>query len=95
MFKSSIWLRHAWLRHATRCAIGSVDALEAVPIVWRIHSGITTAQGADNYALLNGCATLRERMAAMCVYGCAPSAALLATTGSYLVLDAYFAAGSL
>ena len=72
-----------WIRgHYFGCLsilLGSVDALFAVPIVLRIQDGLQ--QHKDQTI------TLVDRMAAMCVP--------LATTGSYVVLDAYFAAGSL
>jgi len=72
-----------WIRgHYFGCLsllLGSADALFAVPIVLRIQDGL---QQHDIQTI-----TLVDRMAAMCVR--------LATTGSYVVLDAYFAAGNL
>lgn len=72
-----------WIRgHYFGCLcllLGSVDALFAVPIVLRIQDGLQQHEVQT--------ITLVDRMAALCVR--------LATTGSYVVLDAYFAAGSL
>ena len=71
-----------WIRgHYLGCLcllLGAADALEAVPIVLRIHSGITAAQSGDNYPSRPDGRIVR-----------------LATEGSDVVLDAFFAAGNL
>ena len=72
-----------WIRgHYFGCLsllLGSADALFAVPIIFRIQDGLQQHEEQKF--------TLVDRMTALCVR--------LATTGSYVVLDAYFAAGSL
>lgn len=72
-----------WIRgHYFGCLcllLGAADALFAVPIVLRIQDGLQQHEVET--------ITLVDRMAALCVR--------LANTGSYVVLDAYFAAGSL
>ncbi len=72
-----------WIRgHYLGCLcllMGATDALFAVPIVFRLQDGL---QQQEQQA-----STLVDRMASLCVR--------LASVGSYIVLDAYFAAGSL
>ncbi|MBO1350202.1 MAG: transposase [Hormoscilla sp. GUM202] len=72
-----------WIRgHYFGCLcllLGAADALFAVPIVLRIQDGLQQHEVQT--------ITLVDRMAALCVR--------LATEGSYVVLDAFFAAGNL